>query len=154
MRIGEICTRPAVTCERGASARQLAQLMAERHVGDLVVVERGDVPLGIVTDRDLAVQVVARGRDPDRVCAGDLMHARLVKVEQSDLVHDAIWHMRSHRVRRLPVVDAHDRLVGVLTADDLARFLADELGAVAGIAPRQLEIEHRSAAGHDKETLR
>jgi signal-transduction protein with cAMP-binding, CBS, and nucleotidyltransferase domain len=158
MHVGEICTRSVVTCSRGTSAREVAQLMSERHVGDVIVVDMqpdGSVPVGVVTDRDLAVSVIARGRDPDAVRAGELMNERLVTAVQTEGVYDAIWHMRSKGIRRLPVVDGHNRLLGVLTADDVTRFLADELSAVACIAPQQTQLEQaRLRARHSKETTR
>jgi CBS domain-containing protein len=145
MRVGEICTRSVVTCSPGTSALELAQLMRERHVGDLVVVEMQEgrpVPVGIVTDRDLVVEVMARGVDADMVCARDLIVARLVTVDESELAHDAVWHMRGKGIRRLPVVDAHGALTGILTADDLSRALAQALAELSGVAAGQLRREH------------
>jgi CBS domain-containing protein len=154
MRVGDICTRAAVTCGRDTSARELARLMCERHVGDVVVVDADGsnvVPVGVVTDRDLVVRVLARGGDPETQSAGDLMDERLVTAVQSEHVHDAIWHMRSKGVRCLPIVDAHDRLVGVLTADDVARFLADELSVLARIALHETH-EPQAAARPPRDT--
>ena len=144
MHIGEICTRAVVTCRRGTSALELARLMRDRHVGDVVVVDDLDgvaVPVGIVTDRDLVVQVMARGGDPASLQAGELMAADLVTAVESEVVYDAIWHMRSQGVRRLPVVDARNRLLGVLTDVDVTRFLAAELTELARIAPRRGQRE-------------
>jgi len=148
MRIADICTRRVVTCGRDASAQQLAQLMRDRHVGDVIVVDAPEEgrarPVGIVTDRDLVVQVMAPGVTPELVRAGDLMRDNLVTVEESELVFDAIWHMRGQGVRRLPVVDVHRRLVGVVTADDIAAFLASQLTETARIAPHQATLEQGS----------
>ena len=144
MRIGEICTRSVVTCERDESALDLARRMRANHVGDVVVVDSADggcAPIGIVTDRDLAIQVLAAEVDPRTVCAGDLLAGELVTGTDSDLVYDAIWTMRRKGVRRLPVVDARGQLIGVLTADDVAEFLAEELTEVARIVPRQMQRE-------------
>ncbi|MBS0318122.1 MAG: CBS domain-containing protein [Proteobacteria bacterium] len=145
MHIGQICTRSVVTCTSGASALELARLMRDRHVGDLIVVaehEDGARPVGIVTDRDLVVLVVAKGVDPELLRAEDLVTGDVVTVAESDDVHAAIGAMRSKGVRRLPVVDAHRRLVGVLTADDVARHLAAELTGMASIAEQQVEREY------------
>ena len=106
MNIGEICTRSVVTCGRNASALVLAQLMRDHHVGDVIVVEEHDgksTPVGIVTDRDLVVEVVAKSVNPDPLRAGDLVTNDLVTAFECELVYDAIWHMRSKRIRRLPV---------------------------------------------------
>ena len=152
MRVGEICTRSVVTCARDTGAAEVSQLMRDRHVGDVIVVDEADgkpVPIGILTDRDLVVQVMAKGVDPQLLCAGDMLAGELVTAGESEGVYDAIWHMRNHCVRRLPVVDAHNRLVGVLTADDVTRFLAEEMAEIARIVPRQIKREEatRPASG-------
>ncbi|MDQ6628508.1 MAG: CBS domain-containing protein [Pseudomonadota bacterium] len=145
MKVTEICTRSVVTCERETTARQVAKLMREHNVGDVIVVDNGDggrKPVGIVTDRDLAVHVVAAGVDPELIVAGDFIHGELELVLESELIYDAIWHMRSKGVRRLPVIDSRCHLVGILTADDLSRCLAAELSELTQIAPRQMQ--HRN----------
>jgi CBS domain-containing protein len=133
-----------ITCPRGVSALELAQLMRDRHVGDVIVVDEVDgtrTPVGIVTDRDLVVQVMASGVAPELLRAGDLITGELVTVLESETVYDAIWHMRRHGIRRLPVVDVQCGLVGVVTADDLSRFLAEELTEIARVVPQQIKRE-------------
>lgn len=144
MQIGEICTREVVVCERDTNAVELAQLMRDRHVGDVIVVEPVEgraVPVGIVTDRDLVLDVLAEEADPATLAAGDLMSAELVTARDTEVVYDAVWHMRSKGIRRLPVVDARGFLVGVLTADDVTAFLAEELAQIARIVPYQTRLE-------------
>ncbi len=144
MRIGEICTRNVVTCLRSASAIELSRTMRDQHVGDVVIIDDSDgaaMPCGIVTDRDLVVQVLAAGVDPAMLCAEDLLGGDVVTALESEDVYDAIWHMRSRGVRRLPVVDAKGHLLGMLTADDVTEFLAAELSEVARIMPRQIKLE-------------
>lgn len=144
MHISEICTRSVVTCDRQTSALEVARRMRDRHVGDVVVVDMQGarpVPVGIITDRDLVVQVMALEVDPRILRAGDLMTEGVVTAAASEAVYDAIWHMRSKGVRRLPLVDAHNVLVGVLSADDVTRFLAEELGALARVGPQEIHRE-------------
>lgn len=144
MQIGEICTREVVVCGRDTSAVELAQLMRDRHVGDVIVVEPVEgraVPVGVVTDRDLVLEVLAEEADPATLAAGDLMSAEVVTARDTEVVYDAIWHMRSKGIRRLPVVDAQGFLVGVLTADDVTAFLAEELAQIARIVPYQTRLE-------------
>jgi signal-transduction protein with cAMP-binding, CBS, and nucleotidyltransferase domain len=144
MRIGEICTREVVVCERATSVAEIARLMRNHHVGDVIVVDRYEgraVPVGIVTDRDLVIQVLAEQVDPGPLTAADLMSGELATALETEVVYDAIWHMRSRGIRRLPVVDARRFLVGVLTADDVTAFLAEELTQVARIVPRQVQLE-------------
>jgi signal-transduction protein with cAMP-binding, CBS, and nucleotidyltransferase domain len=144
MRIGEICTREVLYCERETNAVELAKLMRNHHVGDVIVAESREGklrPLGIVTDRDLVVQIVAKGVSAETVKAGDMITHELVTAQESEFVYDAIWRMRSKGIRRLPVVDKHGVLIGMLTADDVTEFLAEELTEVARIVPWQAKKE-------------
>ena len=147
MRIADLCTRSVVTCRRDTSALELAQLMRDRHVGDVIVVDvdaDGSTPVGIVTDRDMIVRIMAKGVDPNLVRADDLITDGLVTAIGQEGVYDGIWHMRSKGVRRLPVVDDHNHLLGVLTADDVTRFLAEELTELAHAVPHQRKLEQRA----------
>lgn len=155
MRIGELCTRAVVTCTREASALEVAQMMREQHVGDVVVVDASGPaarPLGVITDRDLVLEVMALGVDPGCLRAEDLIAGGVVTACESEPVHDAVWHMRGKGLRRLPVVDASGRLVGILTTDDVARFLAEDLVDLVRVAPLQIKAEQtrRAAIGTRK----
>ena len=144
MRIADLCTRDVVTVPRGASAADAARLMREHHIGDVIVVEqreRRPVPVGIVTDRDIVIEVVARGVDPESLTVGDMLTGPLVTVFEGDDAHDAVWQLRRHGIRRLPVVDDAQRLVGVVTVDQLAAFLASEVAELARIPPQQRATE-------------
>ena len=150
MRIGELCTRVVVTCPRDASATEVAQKMREHHVGDVVVVERSGhalTPVGVITDRDLVVEVMALGIDPGFLRAEDLIVGDVVTASESELVHDAIWHMRRKGLRRLPIVDAAGHLAGMLTSDDVARFLAEDLVDLVRVAPLQVQVERARRGG-------
>jgi len=144
MRIGEICTRTVVTCAREASALDVARLMREHHVGCVVVVEPQCgriVPVGVVTDRDLVVEVLACAVDPELVRAGDLVVGELETATEGELVFDAVWHLRHKGIRRLPVVNQQGELTGILSADDVSRFLAEQLGGMAALASGQARQE-------------
>jgi CBS domain-containing protein len=107
------------TVAANAPASEAAKLMAQENVGSLPVVE-GDELVGIVTDRDLVVQVVARGQDPDRVRVSDIHSERPVVATPDEPLDQALQRMASEQVRRLPVV-AEGRLVGILAQADIAR---------------------------------
>ena len=118
MQIREVMTESVVTAPPDCPVSTIAELMRERNVGSVVLVDDGGTPVGFITDRDLAISVVADGRDlSDRAEA----HASspVVTGEPDMDVHAAAELMVSHGVRRLPVVDG-DRMVGILTLDDLA----------------------------------
>ncbi len=134
MAVGEICSREVVFVRRGESVRDAAQLMREHHVGAVVVVDEREgsrMPAGVVTDRDIAVAVVAKGLDADGVQVEDLMSGELVTAQDTEGIAECIARMRGRGVRRMPVVDARGALVGIVTADDLLDLLAEELAGLA-----------------------
>lgn len=118
MRISEVMTSTVVTAPASSSVREVAELMRERNVGSVVLVDRDEGAMGIVTDRDLCVSVLADGRDPgDR--AQDHATAPVVVGDPEMDVAAAAELMARHAIRRLPVVDGA-RLTGIVTLDDLA----------------------------------
>ena len=147
MPVGEICNREVVVAERTTTIVEAARLMRRYQVGDLVVVDEVQgrrVPVGMVTDRDMVVEVIAREQPFASCTVSAIMSATVVCVPETAGVIEAIQLMRSHGVRRVPVVDAGGALVGILAADDLLDLLAEELSALARIAPRGQEREVRS----------
>ena len=144
MSIGEFCTREVVIAERDTGIVELAKLMRTHHVGDVVVVEKqGDLllPVGIVTDRDIAVELVAAEVDLDSVTTGDVMSPELITARENEGIWDTLQLMRRKGVRRLPVVNEEGGLEGILSVDDLIDLLAEELDLLAKIAGRGLELE-------------
>jgi CBS domain-containing protein len=117
VRISEVMTEGVVTAATEDSLRHVGELMRDRNVGSVVVCE-GDRPVGVITDRDLALAVVA-----DQVSAGDaaggLASRPIVTGEVEMVIEEAVALMVQHRIRRLPVIDGED-LVGIVTIDDLA----------------------------------
>jgi len=139
MNLSELCTLDPVCCARSATAAVAAQLMRDHHVGDLIVVD--DITeeryvVGVVTDRDLVVQVMSCGLAPALVKISDLIRAPVIIARESEDLSTALERMRSHGVRRLPIVDEHERLAGVITLDDLLRIFADEVAGMASIVAR------------------
>lgn len=139
MSVGQFCNREVIVARRNDPVPDLARLMREYHVGDLVVVESIDapVPVGIVTDRDLVVTVLAEEVDPASLTAGDIMTSALLIARESDSLWDVLKRMRARGVRRVPVVDdRHGRLVGIITVDDVLEVLAEELLTLAHVSGR------------------
>ncbi|HEU5435678.1 MAG TPA: CBS domain-containing protein, partial [Telluria sp.] len=140
MHIGEICTTPPVSCSRDESIQGAALQMRTHHVGDVIVVDEPDgdrVPVGILTDRDIVVSVIALGLDPASLLVGDIMSDDLMTCSEADDVYETIERMRQRGIRRMPVLNASGVLTGVVSADDLLGFLAGEMGELARIAPHQ-----------------
>ena len=139
MMLSSLCTLDPVCCQRSTTAREAAVLMREHHLGDLVVVDDIDedrVVVGVITDRDLAVDVMARGLDPAKTAVGSLMRTPVVLARDSEEVSVALSRMQVQGVRRLPVVDAHEKVVGVITLDDLLALNAANAAAIAEIVNR------------------
>jgi CBS domain-containing protein len=132
--------RPPHTIEARASAREAAQAMAGHHVGCLIVVEDGR-PVGIVTDRDIALQVLAERRDPDVYPVSCCMQSPVVTLRADRNLADASRTMRRTGVRRLPLVDHSGQLVGFVASDDLIGLLGNGLNALAQAVRRGLAAE-------------
>lgn len=140
MPIGEFCNREVVFASRKTSIPEAAKLMRQHHVGDLVVVAMIDgkqVPVGMVTDRDIVIEIVSKSLDCKDFAVGDIMSPNLVTVQKDEGVFEAIRLMRSKGVRRIPVVDKKGALLGILSADDLLDLLAEEMTELAKVAPRE-----------------
>lgn len=144
MRIGDICIREVACVGRDASIQEAAQLMRTRHVGDLVIVEqrpKGPRPVGIVTDRDLVVEVLAEKIDTRRVTVGDIVVRDLITAVEDQTVFDTVEQLQRHGVRRLPVVDREGYLLGIITVDDLFELLAMELAELSKALARERRQE-------------
>lgn len=144
MAVGEICNRDVVIAEKTLPVVEAAQLMRTHHVGDLVVVEEKAGrrhPVGIVTDRDIVVEVVAAGVDPDALKVGDIMGPEVATVRESEGLYEALHYMRGKGVRRMPVVDRDGALVGILTLDDLLSLLAEEMTELAKLVSHEQQRE-------------
>jgi CBS domain-containing protein len=146
MEVGKLCTVDTVCCARDESVQGAALLMRKHHVGDIVVVDDVDgerTPAGIVTDRDIVVSVVALGLDPAGLQVGDIMTDDLLTADEHDDVTVTIERMRLRGIRRVPVVGEGGRLAGIVSADDLLGFLAEEMEDLARISPYQQQHERR-----------
>lgn len=144
MAVGEICNREVVIAEKALSVVDAAQLMRKHHVGDLVVVEKKAGrrhPVGIVTDRDIVVEVVAAEVNPDALKVGDIMGPEVATVGEGEGLFEALRHMRDKGVRRMPVVDRDGGLVGILTLDDLLSLLAEEMTELAKLVSHERQRE-------------
>jgi len=144
MTIGDICKRAVITAHPEMDAQEAARLMREHHVGDLIVVERRggrDVPVGIVTDRDLVLEVLAQRVAPDSVSVRDIMSEDLRTTVDSDDVQSVVRLMSSEGVRRLVVTDEAGALEGVLALDDLVSEFSEQLTLLARLIEREQKAE-------------
>ena len=147
-RLKDFATDAVAVVETETTALAAAKLMRKHHVGALVVVEGREEsrPVGIVTDRDLVLALMAEGLDPEVFTAGDIMSVELVVAGPEMDAMDAVQLMRSNRLRRLVIVDDAGRLVGIVTMEDLLELLTRELAALTAgvIGSRDREFEQRA----------
>jgi len=140
MTIGKVCNRDVVFVHKQASVPEAARLMREYHVGDLVVIKEKTgkrVPVGIITDRDIVLEVIAEGVDMDDVCVGDIMSDKLVTARESDGLLETIKLMRAKGIRRLPVVNDDNELAGILSVDDLIDLFSEQIVDLARLIARE-----------------
>jgi CBS domain-containing protein len=144
MAIGEICNREVVIVQRDTTIQEAAKLMRSHHVGALVVVKEvagKRHPVGLVTDRDLVIEVLAPELDASVITVGDIMLPTPAPVPETTGVFEAIQFMRDKAVRRLPVVDGQGALIGIVALDDLLSLLADELSELSTLVTREQKKE-------------
>jgi CBS domain-containing protein len=143
MKARELCTRGVATIDPEDSVLSAARRMRDEHVGDLVVVahENGrSLPMGIVTDRDLVVSVLAAALpDASQVLVGDVMSGRLVTAFVDEDLDEVLRRMRKFAVRRVPVLDADGCLHGILSMDDVLAWLREDLGQAVSITRAQID---------------
>jgi CBS domain-containing protein len=134
--VGDIMTRNVWSCRPGDRLSRCAQLMWEHRCGATPVIDEEGRPLAMITDRDVAMAALLQGGRLDDVLVRSAMSATVYTVHVDDAVGDAERLMRRAGVRRLPVVDAADRLVGVLSIDDIAHFISQSTGTIEPLSPQ------------------
>ena len=148
MTVGETCNREVIVIQRDATVLEAAKLMRQYHVGAVIVVDKHNdrqIPVGIVTDCDLVVEVLATELDETVITVGDIMTPEVFTVKESASTHDAIELMRRKTSRRLPVVDETGELIGILTLDDALQIVSEELLDLAKLVryEQKKEVRHR-----------
>lgn len=135
MSIMDIARSSVVTADPDASAASIAQKLESNNVGSVVITD-GTTPVGIVTDRDLALTMVDDGADPSVTTARDVMGEDLITADKSEGAFDLCSTMCDNGVRRMPIVDDGE-LVGIVTLDDMLQLLADELQHLSTVVARE-----------------
>jgi len=136
MPVDDLARSDVVTATEDTSVSELGQTMANETVGSVVIVD-DEQPVGIVTDRDLALRCVAEEGDTSDKTAGNVMSENLETVEQTAGFFEAVDVMSDNGIRRLPVTDDSGELVGILTSDDLTTLLADEQQGLSSVIEAQ-----------------
>ena len=146
MRVDQYCKRGVVAINGGADLFEAAKLMREKHVGFLSVFDDGDElrkPVGVLTDRDVVLQLVARDIDPHAITVQDVMTRQPMIANETDDITDLVQAMRLSGIRRVPIVDGRGALSGVIALDDLIDVISGLLVEVAGSIKSEQRQEWR-----------
>lgn len=147
MLLKEVCVLDVVCCGRETTVTEAARMMRQHHSGDLIVVDdpKGErTPTGILTDRDIVVEVLGNDLDPAKTTVAQVMSSKLVIGEASEDTVVAVERMHAHGVRRLPVVDQKGSLIGVFTLDDALKQHAERAAEFVDIVAKGLTHERRT----------
>jgi CBS domain-containing protein len=147
MQLKDLCVLDVASCTRELTIADAARLMRRHHTGDLVVVDDADEerePVGIITDRDIVVEVLAQGRDPSRTTVGEIMSTQLVIASASENCAEALQRMATHGVRRIPVVDDKRYVLGIVTLDDMLRVHATQANRLLDVVSKEQVREQRA----------
>jgi len=147
MSAGEYCNREVVVVSKSEPVSEAISLMRSHHVGDVIVVETtaaGTIPVGILTDRDIVLEILAEGVDLEAVSISDVMSYELVTVTEDTKLIDTIKLMRDKGVRRIPVVNQQGGREGLLSVDDLVELLAEQLMDMVGLIRKEQARESKA----------
>lgn len=140
MSVGRICTRVVHTAAPDETVRHAAGLMRQHNVGTLVVLDPGGRPIGLVTDRDIAVRLVGHRLNADETTISMIMTGPVSTVKEETPIESALEHMAGAKIRRLVVVDRNDQLVGLLALDDVLGLLVEETESIGRILRGQVWV--------------
>ena len=142
MLVRNLLQRDVVTVSPDAAVLEAARLMRTEHVGDVVVTGPGRRPIGMLTDRDIVVSVLAEDVDHlSKLTVKDVLSGDLVAATENEDATVVLERMRERGVRRMPVIDREGVLVGVLSVDDILERVADDLRRVVSLIAKQRRIE-------------
>jgi CBS domain-containing protein len=125
MSLQNFCERPVVTISPEQTIAEACRLLRDKNVGCLVATEQEHLR-GILTDRDIALKVTGEKKDPQQTKVRDVMTTRPTSIAVNKTLHDLTMLMHSRHVRRIPIVDQGDKVVGMVTLDDLLILLGEE----------------------------
>jgi CBS domain-containing protein len=138
MSVGRICTRYVDLADTDETVQSAASRMLERKVGTLVILDQSNRPVGILTDRDLVLRVVAQGKAPRQTQVGEVMTRNPKTISEAAPIEQALSLMRSGSFRRLPVIGSDETLVGLVSLDDILSLLAEEFAQVGTLVEKEM----------------
>jgi predicted transcriptional regulator len=150
MKVGECCKKAVVAIASSSDAADAAKLMRKLHVGFLIVHREADAlqkPVGVLTDRDLVLGVMARDIDPHAVTVDDIMSRQPLIANEADELSDMLQAMRFAGIRRMPVVDGRGALTGIMAIDDALEIVTGLMCDIAGSIKSEQRQEWRARVG-------
>ena len=144
MFVGEMCNRQVIICGPDDSIQTASELMRDNHVGDVIVVDHKEgkhFPIGILTDRDIVIEVLAEGVSLNDIAVKDVMSGNLICVKEDDFIIETIAKMRDKGIRRIPVVNREGSLEGILAVDDTIELVAELLSDLVNLFKREFNRE-------------
>ena len=149
MKVGQHCKHRVVCIDSAADIVEAARMMRDEHVGFLIVYAQGDdirKPIGVLTDRDIVLEIVAKEVDPHQVTVKDAMTRQPLIANDSDELGEALQAMRMAGIRRVPVVDTRGALTGIFALDDWVELVTDLLCEISGSIKSEQRQEWRARA--------
>jgi len=149
MGVGSLCTHRVITVDRGIDVAAAATVMRDNHIGYLIVTDArsgGAAPVGVLTDRDIVIKVMARNLDPHALKVSDVMTPEPLVADYADDIGKTLHRMRALGVRRVPVISPQGNIAGVLSLDDAFDHLVIQMADVAGSIRGQQPTERRPRA--------
>lgn len=142
MTISDICKGEVVTATQDQSILEIAQLMKDKEIGTVVIIDEQNKPQGIVTDRDIVVKAIAAKKgNVEDIAVKDIMSTQLVCIKHEEGIQSALDKMSERGIRRVLVLDEQDKLCGIVSADDLLCFIACKLEGIKKLIQRQVNIQ-------------
>lgn len=129
MSLENFCRKPVVTILPEQNVAEACRVMEENNIGSLVVEHEGKL-CGIITDRDIALKVAGGLRDPQKTAVKEIMTADPIRVSVDKDLRHLTSLMHAFHVRRVPIVNGHDTIVGIITLDDVVALLANEMSEI------------------------
>jgi CBS domain-containing protein len=147
MLLNSFCMLDVACCSPRTTVLEAAHIMRRKHTGDLVVIDDDELkpaPLGIITDRDIVVNVLGKNLDPAVTTVGSVIRTPVVVADGSEDSSQVLERMRTHGVRRIPVVGAGGKLIGIVTVDDMLKRLAADATLLTEVVSQEQNHEART----------
>lgn len=138
MSIKNLAKHKVISVNLEMNVDEIAKIMKEHNIGNVVVVNEDNKPMGIITDRDIIIKVIADGINPAEIQAGYIMTSNILVLDEYTPIQQVLEMMSAKGVRRAPIINSYGILVGIISADDLAILIAEELETYGKLLRKQI----------------